>query len=132
MCRILLLLAALFCSINGRKKRPLIIARESERVPDTYFVHFRKHARLDQLQEVVRELNERSSQSETFKANVASIVTRAGFGFSAKLSSDALNYVSVLHGHLYITLCKYLHDKLNAVTISVNVVAAPLKTLFHI
>ena len=110
-----LLLAALVCRSNAR--RPLITAHERERIPDTYFVHMRHDVSPEKIQEIVQKLSERSNRDdENFRATVASIVTRAAYGFSARLSTKALNYVScawlvaaaaLLHLILYIVhLCK--------------------------
>ena len=97
VCTIILLAAVLLASDARRQtKRPLIRAHESERVPDAYFIHIRQSATLGKLKEVVRELNQRSSQEGPFKASVSAIVTRAAYGISARLSTEALDYVSII------------------------------------
>lgn len=80
--------------ISSDAKRPLLRANARARVPDSYFVHLRNHVELEKVQELVGELHRRSSEGGNFKAQVPSIITRAGYGFSAKLSRAALNYVS--------------------------------------
>ena len=77
------------------RKRPLIRARDSERVPNSYFVHIRQSASLDKLKEIVQDLTNRSTQDGPFKASISAIVTRAAFGFSAKFSEVALDSVSI-------------------------------------
>ena len=94
--RVILLAAVLIIAGDARRHtRPLITAKESERVPNSYFVHMKHSASLGKLNDVVRELNERSSQGTSFKASVPAIVTRAAYGFSARLSAEALDYVSI-------------------------------------
>ena len=91
-----LLIAAVLLASDAMKhpKRPLIRAKESERVPNSYFVHIKQSANPSKLNQIVRELNERSSQEGPFKASVSAIVTRAAYGFSTRLSPEALDYVS--------------------------------------
>lgn len=92
----IILLTTIISSDAGKPKRPLLRANARARVPDSYFVHLRNHVELEKVQELVGELHRRSSEEGNFKAQVPSIVTRAGYGFSAKLSQAALNYVSKL------------------------------------
>lgn len=89
-----ILFTAIFDSDARRIKRPLLKAHARARVPDSYFVHLRDRVELEKVQELVGELHRRSTEGENFKAKVSSIITRAGYGFSAKLSRAALNYVS--------------------------------------
>lgn len=90
------LLLAAVCSARKirHSKRPLLRASAHERVPDSYFVHLRKNVKMEQVHELVRYLHQRSSEGGNFSAHVASIITMAGYGFSAKLSKQALQYVS--------------------------------------
>lgn len=90
----IILLTAIITSHARRLKRPLLRANARARVPDAYFVHLRDRVKLEKVQELVGELHRRSSEGGNFKAEVLSIITRAGYGFSAKLSRAALNYVS--------------------------------------
>lgn len=90
----IVLLTAIFSSDAKRPKRPLLRVREQERVPDSYFVHLRNSVKVEKAQKLVRELQLRSSEGGNFKAYVTSIITRAGYGFSARLSQEALDYVS--------------------------------------
>jgi subtilisin family serine protease len=88
-----LLAVATLSSDARRPKRPLIRAHERERVPDTYFVHIRRDIQLERVQELVQELSRRSSEGGDFRASVASIMTRAVYGLSARFSPEALDYV---------------------------------------
>lgn len=90
---VILLAASISITDARRSKRPLIRAHERERVPDTYFVHFRNSAPLQKLQQLTQELGNRSSQGGAFRASIGSIVTRAAYGFPAILSQPALEYV---------------------------------------
>lgn len=89
-----LLTLTVFIGDARRGKRPLLRAHERERVADTYFVHFRKDVQEEKLQELVQQLSNRSIQGGSFRASVSSIVTRVAYGFSARMSQEALNYVS--------------------------------------
>ena len=91
-----LLAVATLSSDARRAKRPLIRAHERERVPDTYFVHIRRDVQLERVQELVQELSRRSSEGGDFRASVASIMTRAVYGLSARFSPEALDYVSAI------------------------------------
>ena len=89
------LLTVLTLSTDARKTKSLLIrAHEHERVPDTYFVHIRRDVQLETVQELVQELSRRSSEGGAFQASVASVVTRAAYGLSVRLSPEALDYVS--------------------------------------
>lgn len=92
----LVILLAAVCSAKRirHSKRPLLRASAHERVPDSYFVHLRKSVKMEQVHELVRYLHLRSSEGGNFSAHVASIITRAGYGFSARLSQEALQHVS--------------------------------------
>ena len=99
LCTLLLLTTALLvCDARTSRKRPLIRAKESERIPNSYFVHIRQSVSLEELKEMVQDLNNQSSQGGAFKASVSAIITRAAYGFPARFSPEALDYVSIESG----------------------------------
>lgn len=80
--------------------KPLHKAPGSVRVPDCYFVHIKvdvPEIRIHQLADELRSLDANASLPD-FKASIMFVITKLGYGFSAKLSYQALCYVS---------LCKY-------------------------
>ena len=97
LCTILLIVAAalVVCDARRSRKRRLIRARDSERIPNSYFVHIRQSVSLGELKELVRELTNRSSQEGPFKVSTSAIVTKAAYGFPVRLSDLALDYVSI-------------------------------------
>ena len=95
MLMILILGLLLAVCPAGSSKRPLFRASDHRRMPETYFIHIRHKVPEEQVHQLVRRLERRSTANDSFRARVGSIITRAGYGISAKLSPNALNYVSV-------------------------------------
>lgn len=69
-----------------------------ERVPDSYFIHFWDGSSPLTIQRVLRELEEQSQDQSipNFSATVHRVLTLAGNGLAATLSSQAIQYVSSL------------------------------------
>ena len=66
------------------------------RVVDSYYVHINRKANWSSVEELISNLQRMDSDPKqpNFKAHVENRFTQAGYGFSATLSSAALQMVS--------------------------------------
>ena len=86
-----LLVCAQLCSSSKLLRAPSHV-----RVPNSYFVHLHSSCPLAEAEVLTRELREWNDDpgKPQFVARVSQLLTKAGYGFSAKLSDEALQHVS--------------------------------------
>ena len=79
-----------------QKRKSLLRVPASVRIPDCYFVNVRQGISESELHELVEDLRARDANDSMpgFSAQVMFVITKLGYGFSAKLSAEALDYVS--------------------------------------
>ena len=70
---------------------------KTNRVPDHYFVHFMNKTTAAAVKALVEELKQldQDSTPSNFSVNIHGVVSRAGHGFAAAMSKEALDYVSL-------------------------------------
>lgn len=101
-CNSILLVFLLWCIAAPQlalQLKNLVKVPSDVRVPECYFVHISYSASVGEMQALVDELRSLDANASLpeFDAKVVFTITKLGFGFSAKLSNDALHYVSNLH-----------------------------------
>ncbi len=93
---ICLLLCAIIHSCNTGIARKRLHRAKAEKVPNCYFVHFKRDTSISegkQLIDEVKRFNWNSSMPK-FSATIQGILTKSGHGFAAKMSDEALKFVS--------------------------------------
>ena len=82
--------------ITPQKRKALLRVPASVRIPDCYFVNIRQAVSESEIQQLVEDLRARDANDSMpdFSAQVMFVITKLGYGFSAKLSAEALDYVS--------------------------------------
>ena len=68
------------------------------RLPDHYFVHFKREVRTTTAKAFIEELKQldRNVTLLNFSVNVQGVVSKTGHGFAAVMSKQALYYVSIV------------------------------------
>lgn len=91
----LLLCAFVHCCNSGIARRKLHRAK-IDGVQDRYYVHFKRDTTISEGKEVINAVEEFNQDSlmPNFTATIQGVLTKAGHGFAAELSSEALKYVS--------------------------------------
>lgn len=79
-----------------QKRKSLLRVPASVRIPDCYFVNVRQAVSESEIHQLVEDLRSRDANDSMpdFSAQVMFVITKLGYGFSAKLSAEALDYVS--------------------------------------
>ena len=103
-CNKTLLIFLLWCIAAPQlslQLKNLVKVPSDVRVPGCYFVHISQSASVGEMQALVDELRSLDANSSLpeFDAKVMFTITKLGYGFSAKLSDEALYYVSCLSLH---------------------------------
>ena len=83
-------------SVTTLKRKTLHRVRETVRVPGCYFVNIRVTIPESEIRELIKELQSRDANASmpNFSAEEMFMITKLAYGFSAKLSDEALDYVS--------------------------------------
>lgn len=73
------------------------------RVPEHYFIHIMQSASVGEMQALVDELRtlDANTSLPEFAAKDMVVLTKLSYGFSAKLSDEALHHVSCLACKMY-------------------------------
>lgn len=79
-----------------QKRKTLLRVPASVRIPDFYFVNVRQSVSESEIYQLVEDLraHDANDSMPDFSAQVMFVITKIGYGFSAKLSAEALDYVS--------------------------------------
>lgn len=121
----LLFVTLLFCAtmdtVSSSVRRRLHRAK-ADRVPDHYYVHFRRDTTLAEGKELVDIMNQLDKDifRPNFTAMIQGVVTKTGHGFAAKLSEDALKYVSQMLEQGITIQCRRRDQWLNCMKVCIN------------
>lgn len=91
-----LLLCALIHSCNSGIARRRLHRAKADKVPDRYYVHFKRETTTVESEELITTIEQFSQDPlmPGFNVVIQGVLTKTGHGFAAQLSNESLKFVS--------------------------------------